>query len=78
MYAHIDLSFPPLQHEIFQNYSSISFMPEEFGDYLLSPAVGFVECLPLGTPDNPSRGLLTIIVEIQLISCTLAINKYIK
>lgn len=50
------LTFVLLQHEIFQNYSSMSFMPEEFSDYLLSPEVGFVECLPLGTPDNPSKG----------------------
>ena len=51
------LFIPMLQHEIFQNYSSISFTPEEFSDYLLSPEVGFVECLPLGTPENPSRGM---------------------
>jgi len=37
-------------------------MPEEFSDYLLSSEVGFAECLPLGTPENPSKGLCKIII----------------
>ncbi|ELU07128.1 hypothetical protein CAPTEDRAFT_150016 [Capitella teleta] len=45
-----------LNETIHENYKSIQFKPDQFTDYLLSPAVGFSQCRQLDVPPNRSKG----------------------
>lgn len=48
---------PFSQPKIHENYQNISFKPEQFHSYLMSPAVGFSDHKYLGTSENSNPGI---------------------